>query len=545
MRKNLYLAGFILAAGLFAACSSESADNGGNGGGETKQYQAVFISKAPAAEVKQATTRTTGVYNGHAIDFSWTPNDKLWIHDGTDLVKNSGDDITGVKASAKFFYDRGFHGPSYPVRFTGTNAVRGDQVTIAANQTQAHPNDASHIGQDGDCGTALATQVGDTYTFHLAHKAAYITFMPWYGQDELAPTVSVREIKLTIDAAANPGKSIAGTFSFDDNGLGTLVSGGSNTIVLKLSGEFLVPKTADRLKNAAIMVVNPGTYKNVTISYTLTDTKTNVTGTVSQTFDKMTFNVGKNRPVAKQEMAMKNYKPNYYQWDAGKPYWDGYTGTIPVVDGERGNYQPGLGNDRYMNSNPNAFNANNICASALNVNEAALYTFFGDSHWDGDLLWTMNKHLYKGGLWLKKLKYITVGGGHTGFTHPVYDIFVWNRNYIPSTGNTYWNSWSEGNVGAASAEKWTTNVSHTGKPSDIDKYFFLPAMGYLTENGTFKLHDPDKYGYYGTYWTSNGVVVASVPQGLNFHFNDKKVGINIDDRRWSYPVIDGTTYEFK
>lgn len=126
MRKNLYLAGFILAAGLFAACSSESADNGGNGGGETKQYQAVFISKAPAAEVKQATTRTTGVYNGHAIDFSWTPNDKLWIHDGTDLVKNSGDDITGVKASAKFFYDRGFHGSSYPVRFTGTNAVRGD-----------------------------------------------------------------------------------------------------------------------------------------------------------------------------------------------------------------------------------------------------------------------------------------------------------------------------------------------------------------------------------------------------------------------------------
>ena len=70
-------------------------------------------------------------------------------------------------------------------------------------------------------------------------------------------------------------------------------------------------------------------------------------------------------------------------------------------------------------------------------------------------------------------------------------------------------------------------------------------MGYLTENGTFKLHDPDKYGYYGTYWTSNGVVVASVPQGLSFHFNDKKVGINIDDRRWSYPVIDGTTYEFK
>ena len=97
---------------MFAACSSESADNAGNGGGETKQYQAVFASKTSVTQDKLATTRTTGTYNGGELDFSWTPNDKLWIHDGADLVKNSGDDITGVKASAKFFYDRGFHGPS-------------------------------------------------------------------------------------------------------------------------------------------------------------------------------------------------------------------------------------------------------------------------------------------------------------------------------------------------------------------------------------------------------------------------------------------------
>ena len=70
-------------------------------------------------------------------------------------------------------------------------------------------------------------------------------------------------------------------------------------------------------------------------------------------------------------------------------------------------------------------------------------------------------------------------------------------------------------------------------------------MGYLTENGTLKLHDNDPYGYYGTYWTSNGVMVAGVPQGISFHFNDKKIGVNIDNRSWAYPVFDGTTYEFK
>ena len=543
MNKNLFFTACLFASGLLVGCSSESTGSENGGSKKETEHLAVFSTEDAVVSAKPTITRTTGVYNGHAIDFSWTPSDKLWIHDGMSLIKNTSDNITGVQASAKFYYDRTFNKLSYPVRFMGTDASAGDKVTIAANQTQAQPNNAAHIGKDGDCGTATATPVGGIYKFRLMHKAAYVTFTPWYGKEELASTVSVTAIKLTIDAASNAGKSIAGTFNFDDSGLGTLHSNGTNSITLELTNGFPVPKAADYTKNAATMVVCPGTYNKVTIAYTLKDTKTGVTGIVSQTFPTMTFNAGKNRPIGKNELGMNNYKPNYYQWDAGKPYWDGYTGTIPAVNGEGGNYKPASGSDRYMNANPNSFEGNNICKFAPNVNEATLYSFFGDSHWDGNMVWTMNGHLYQGGMWFLKLNKIS-SGGHSGFTHPVTNIHAWQNNYIPSNSNHYWNDWSETNVGTVNADAWTTDVKHTGEPANVDNYFFLPAMGYLKENGTLVLNDQDKYGYYGSYWTYNGVVVGIV-QGLSLHFNDKKVGVNVDDRLWAYPIFDAVTYQLK
>lgn len=542
MKKNLFFIGCLFTVGLFASCSSEIAGNEDNGSEKEIKNLAVFSTEDAVASAKPVMTRTTGIYNGSSIDFSWTPNDKLWINDGTSLIKNTDDNIKGVQSSAKFYYSQTLNKPSYPVRFTGTNASSGDKVTIAANQTQAQPNNAAHIGKDGDCGTAVATLDNSIYKFHLAHKAAYVTFIPWYGKEELASTVSVTAIKLIIDAASNPNKNIAGTFKFDDNGLGILISNGSRCITLTLTNGFPVPKAADHTKNAATMVVYPGTYNNVRVEYTLRDTKTGVTGVVCQAYPSMTFNAGKNRPIGKKELGMNNYKPNYYQWDAGKPYWDGYTGTIPVVNGEGGNYKPASGSDRYMNSNPNSFEGNNICKFAPNVNEATLYSFFGDSHWDGNMVWTMNGHLYQGGMWFLKLNKIS-SGGHSGFTHPVTNIHAWQNNYIPSNSNHYWNDWSETNVGTVNADAWTTDVKHTGEPANVDNYFFLPAMGYLKENGMLVLGDNDKYGYYGSYWTSNGVNLGY--QALSLHFNDKKVGVNVDDRRWAYPVFDAVTYQLK
>ena len=158
------------------------------------------------------------------------------------------------------------------LRYTGNGNTQSDKVTIKAFQTQQTPNDASHIGTDGDCGTAKATRNGGRYTFKLDHKAAYLTFTPYYSKDELDNSVTVKSIKVTAN------ENLAGTFDFNDNGLQTTsVTAPSKSVTLALTGAFNIPKASDHNKNAAIMVVAPGTYTNFTVEYTLADSQTGIT----------------------------------------------------------------------------------------------------------------------------------------------------------------------------------------------------------------------------------------------------------------------------
>lgn len=59
--------------------------------------------------------------------------------------------------NAKFWFDGTHTYPTYPVRYTGKNSTSSDKVTIKAEQLQTIPNDASHLGESGDCGTTVPT----------------------------------------------------------------------------------------------------------------------------------------------------------------------------------------------------------------------------------------------------------------------------------------------------------------------------------------------------------------------------------------------------
>ena len=172
----------------------------------------------------------------------------------------------------------------------------------------------------------------------------------------------------------------------------------------------------------------------------------------------------------KFDLAMENYGMDYYMWDAGKPYWDGYAGKLPVKDGEQAS-QEASGTDRYFNSNKAQFHAVNACKVCPNANEAALYVFRGDPHWDETTLWVKNKHLYKGGMWFLKQAKIT------GFrADQAYDGTDWCTN-----GNS--NSWS---------------VSQTlPDAADAGNYFYLPALGYYTSGQLYYVGD------IGYYWSSS------------------------------------------
>lgn len=457
-------------------------------------------------------TRTKGVYTGSGIKFYWTSNDQLWINNTT-LKLSSHSDIpttNAEKETAKFWFEGTYTASTYPVRYTGNGNSVGDKVTIKAAQTQQTPNDGSHIGTDGDCGTAIAMKNGERYEFMLEHKASYITFAPFYTKDNLANSVTVKQIKVTAD------KDIAGTYDFDDNGLNTAaVTGGSKSITLKLDGTFNIPTASDYTKNGAIMVIAPGTYNTFTVEYTLSDTKTGVTGTVSKTYNDVTFKPGYNKTV-KYDLEMKRYEAKYYMWDAKKDYWNDYTGTLPLVNGERAPFPTG-GGDREYNKNVHNLNeAFQSCAGCPNINQMSYYIWHGNPHWDGELLWTKLGQIYQGGMWFLKKDKIS------GFKASQYS------NGTDYRSNSNWKTWNEN-------DPYWQKTPASGKPSNINDCFFLPAMGYVNA-GTLNMNLD---GYYGAYWTATPVLGDDTTyRALLLHFSPTVVGIEVDARFFIYPIFE-------
>lgn len=503
---------------------------------ETKGLTEFAMVERPVQAKAMPMTRTSGEYTGSAIRFHWTANDRLWINNvgnATPLKASTSSTIPtdGSKvATAKFYFDDVYSAPKYPVRYTGNGNNDGDKVQVRVDQSQDAPTDGAHIGVDGDCGTAEATRQGDgSYLFTLKHQAAYLTFMPYDGKGALASTVSIKQIKVTAT------EHLAGIFGFTDAGIQReAVTDASHTVTLSLKeGAFGVPKDVDYSKNAAIMVVAPGTYTNFTVEYTLADTKTSVTCTVSKTYPSVTLNAGVNMPV-KFNLGLNHYDMKYYLWDAKQDYWFGYGGTLPVSNGETAAYPAG-GTDRWLNEvqNNTMMQATNSLQNSLNANEASLYAFRGTPHWDGASVWVMNGHLYQGGMWFKKLQYCNRGPYHSPVT-------VYPDGQGDYRQNSRWENWKEkeNDPGEEYHAKWTTTVTQ-GKPSDTSEFFFLPAMGYVSNfggnQGKLLLRDS---GYYGAYWTSTGVVLTSGSlQGVSLHFSDTEVGLEIDDRGWGYPTF--------
>lgn len=478
-------------------------------------------------------TRTKGLYTGSAIDFYWTNGDMLWVNaPGSGLEHSISSDIptTGEATSAKFMFGEAYGAESYPVRYTGNGNEKGDEVTIKASQNQADPKDGSHIGVDGDCGLDMAkrqkTSTRFYYSFTLKHKAAYLTFMPYYTKTQLANSVIVKQIKLTAD------EDIAGTYAFDDNGLAAKPkSNGSKSITLDLTGTFNIPQQQpDYNKNAAIMVVAPGTYHNVKVEYTLYDSKTGVTGTVvTRNYPNITFKVGENHPFKKHDLGMNLYAAKYTTWDAEKYYWNDES-DVPLINGESKKVTDPKTN--YKNTTAQGASASDQVyrnCKYPNANQMAYYVWHGKPHWDGTTLWVRTGHLYQGGLWLLKCADKTK---HPDFSDEYY--MEAGGNKADYRANSTWTNWNAINNGTA----WKVSLTGSAKekPSDTSAYFFLPAMGYAVHgDGVLQT----KYaGYYGVYWSATSYYGGGVSKAISFHFSDTEVGMSVDNRDNVYPIFE-------
>ena len=462
------------------ACSNDNVSDADSGNGAENKD---LTGKTSFSITSEAKTRTSGVYDS-GVKFYWTTKDNIWVNSGTTtsptLTASSSNNITSTTASAKFYFDGTYTAASYPVRYTGNESTSGNTVTIATSQNQDEANNATQLGTVGDCGVGTATRQTDgSYKFTLSHEASYITFMPYYSKEELAASAVVTQINVTV---AN-GESLAGTFNFSDSGLGTAISSSSsNSVTLTLNGTssttgFPIPTEATASKNAAIMVVAPGTYSTFKVTYTLYDSVTGTESTISYTYSNIKCDAGKNQKIS-TDLGMTTYtsrKSNYYMWDAKSNYWNGYESSQPLLNNHVStDYAKSSADSRWYNT---AFTKNvqtkaiNSCKDQPTFEALTWYIDGGSPQVDNKTLWVFANHLYVGGIWIKKQSKIP--GFSSTMSYP--SRYPW-----------------------ISGKDIPVSVAISGKPeaSVRSDYFYLPALGQYKDGKLTGL------GVSGYYWAS-------------------------------------------
>ena len=427
----------------------------------------------------EATTRTAILNHtkGAGASVNWSSTDKIWVKDDAGTWQQSTTTIIPFAANpsyAKFALSGTYTGASHDILYTNM-AVTGTQpqVEIKTTQTQSAPNNFDHAGESGDCGIATASG----YNFTLNHKASYLCFIPRTSNEYVKRSKLIKVEIMSDD-------DIAGTYDIAADGSLTLASGGSKTITVTTGSGFDIDNTADDMsKNATYAVVAPGTH-TFRIRYWLRNTTDNVDGPIEGTVSKI---VTLNCTAGSIHDITANLNPHdydgdhYYMWDAKEQYWKGHewwsaNKDQPVLNwNSNGNYPKSYADPRYYNSSYLGVGISNpaihSCKDLPNVNEMTWYAAKGDPRWDGDELWTTMGHLYKGGMWFKKKKYISGYNSNTA-----YDGTDWRI----TTKQQYWSP-SQSLPSAA----------------DAGNYFYLPALGY------YDFSHLNFIGTFGYYWSSS------------------------------------------
>ena len=487
----------------FASCANEDIAQNPNGTDNNKNFT-IFSTGDPA-------TRTSMESNGA---FYWEAGDKIWVKDDTGAWKQSRNAPKEKTASFEFKVPGKFTKSStYKVYYPGQNGNQ-NQVTIAANQSQAEPNTTAHFGTAGDCGMADAawSNAKNGFAFTLDHKAAYLLFLP-----RTANTI-LHDCYLT-KIEVNSDNDITSTYTLDPTtgeltGTGTgkqiiVSTGGSGAYA---NGFPLTNNATSAATNGAYVVIKPGTHI-LKIRYWVKDVATGTEGTITKTLSSATYDRNKYYNIT-ANLDVTNYDgDHYYMWDAQQQYWYGYEWT-KHLSGNTG--QPTLNDNsspNYPQSNSDVFRwyhegggsgrfdaTRSSCKDLPNANEMSWYAMYGDPRWDGDELWTTMGHLYKGGIWLKKKSVLQAE--HHYDTEKSAD----NTTDLRTTYYYYNNT--------------NSSINNSGLPSaaDANKYFYLPALGYYNSD---QLYDVGNVGYY---WTSSaGLRSNENAYGLLFYSGSVRV----------------------
>lgn len=397
------------------ACSSEEVTPQDKQQQKTEKAVATFTGSQPNND-SDVPTRTTATYTlGNSAKVFWQASDKVFVKDDAGVYHQSNAANiydSNNKTRAIFNFNSGTYTlDNRDVHYTGLNGTDANTVTIAKEQKQVNANDFSHLGKSGDCGVAKAQGSNGNYKFTLQHKASYLCFVPRCMNTALGPNINLK--KITVKA----NQPIAGKYDFTN---GTLVQKAgetySNTITLETGNFSLNTTTADVTKNGAYMVIAPGTY-DFTITYTIKDPTTNVEVDIVKTVDNYDCYEGKiNDITAWIDKDINDYSKQHYMWDAVDYYWKGHEEDAPKVAytaPAHPTYPQGPSDSRWYNTASFPAQATRSSKDLPNANAMTWYAKYGDMHWDTSIFWSLNGHLYRGGVWVKTRAKLTSEGHYS------------------------------------------------------------------------------------------------------------------------------------
>jgi len=497
---------------LFAACSNDDIADGKKG-----NEKAGGKITTTFASVTAPTSRTS--MTNHAFhtggDFLWEDDDQIFVNIAGTYTQSTSSELTPSKARGTFQVPGALTASSYPVTYTGKNATSGTQVTIAAVQNQKAPNNSEHFGESGDCGVATANRASDgTYTFTLQHKASYLCFMPFLSNASMFEDLRLQKIVVTSD------NDIAGDYSFSAAGLGASAqSNGSRTITLNIKAlagidfnntVFPLTNTSASVDNSAYMVIAPGQH-TLKIDYYVVDPASKVTSVTTKT---VTANFKPNLVYDfTADVAPKIYHDygtiGFYMWGSQHEFFEGRQRT-GIVNGDHVDF-PTSSSPSFadMTTQYPHISQSPIDVNPLELNEALHIIKNGDIHWDENIYWVAEKHLFACGAWLKKMDKI-----------PNFSKYEFERQNYDING-----------VVKTVAE---TPIPLGRPSSNISDYYFLPALGELApevgvyDRGNIILsalktaypNDATIYNYIGI--RKNGVRLEQFPRATRaypkYHF---------------------------
>lgn len=503
-----------VAALLFASCASEDNANQSNKPQQdtTNVPMVTFVGYQPETTAS-AKTRTTATHErGKAAKVFWEPTDRIWVKNDQGIFRQSETatfPTANNKAQANFqlrtSYWDGYYKKFNPeVRYVGTS-YNVNSIQIADQQTQTNPNDFSHLGVAGDCGTAIAQGAAGDHRFTLEHKASYLCFVPRCMDATLGPNIYLTKIKVTAN------KPIAGSYDFTDGSLENKIPVGysSNEITLTLTpGNFRLNTTTENpAVNGAYMVIKPGTY-DLTINYSIKDPTTNIEKDIVKTVRNFNCPVGKIRDMKAwidKDFTNLSYI-KHYMWDAQLPYWYGHENDQPIVDNGTSSQNPKNASDpRWFNTYLQPYRSSYDGQTALfrrlpNTNEMLWYAYKGDPHAE-QCLAIANGHLQQvWGIWLKKKARILRDQGisqeqmRSGF--PYKNPITGAITMVDYTKETFRLS----SPGLNPPPDADFSISPLGDKTD---YFFIPALGRYTTDSwyTSAIYGNSSYQPQGYYWT--------------------------------------------